>query len=77
MLWQELPPPVGELTAQADGYDCHEMAPRAMTHSLSVRPPSPFLPFSLDPRCYTFATQKGFTLRVCCTHQVLLFPLSS
>src|SRR5216683_1208126 len=76
-FWQELAPPGGELTAQADGDDCHTMAPRAMAHSLSVRPPSPFLTSSLGPRCYTCATQKGPTLRVCCTHQVLLYTLSS
>src|SRR5260370_38648086 len=72
-----LPPPGGELTAQDDGDDCHAMAPRAITHNLSVRPPSPFLTASMGPRCYTCATQMGFTLRVCCTHQVLLFTLSS
>jgi hypothetical protein len=36
VLSQELPPPGGELTAQAEGYDCHPMAPRAMAHDLSM-----------------------------------------
>src|SRR5260370_13716274 len=49
VLWQELAPPGGELTAQDERGDCHTMAPRAMTHSLSVRPPSPLLPSSLGP----------------------------
>jgi hypothetical protein len=77
VFWQELPPPGGELTAQDEGDDCHQMAPRAMTHSLSVRPPSPCLTSSLAPRCYTFATQKGPAWRVCCTQQGLLFTVSS
>ena len=77
VCWQGLAPPGGELTSQADGYDCHQMAPRASTHSLSVRPPAPFLTTSMGPRCYNFATQKGPTLRVCYTHQGLLFTWSS
>ena len=77
MCWQELAPPGGELTSQDEGYDCHHMARGAMTHNLYVRPPAPFLPSSMDPRCYNLATQKGPTLRVCCTHQGLLFTLSS
>src|SRR5215472_1533306 len=75
--WQELAPPVGELTAQADGYDCHTMASRAITPSLAVRSPSPLLTSSMSPRCYNLATQKGPALHVCCTHQGLLFRLSS
>src|SRR5260370_41004695 len=77
VCWQELAPPGGELTAQAGEYACHTMAPRAMTHSLAVRSPSPLLTFSMGPRCYTCAIQKGPTLRVCCKHQGLLFTLSS
>src|SRR6266446_2686166 len=66
VCWQELAPPGGELTAQAEGYACHPMAPRASTHSLAVRPPAPVLTSSRGPRCYNCATQKGPTLRVCC-----------
>jgi hypothetical protein len=36
-----LPPPGGELTSQADGYDCHPMARGAITHGLSVSPTYP------------------------------------
>jgi hypothetical protein len=77
VCWQELAPPGGELTAQADGYNCHKMASRAITPSLAVCPPSPCLASSMGPRCYNFATQRGPALRVCCTHQGLLFRLSS
>src|SRR5260370_6602897 len=52
------PPPGGELTAQDEGDACHTMAPRAMTHSLSVHPPAPCLTCSLGPRCYTFAMKR-------------------
>jgi len=41
VLWQEPPPPGGELTAYADGDDGRTMPPRAMTHGLWVRPTSP------------------------------------
>src|SRR5258708_9761783 len=58
VFWQELAPPGGELTSQADGYDCHKMARGAITHNLYVRPPSPFLPSSMGPRYYNFATQR-------------------
>jgi hypothetical protein len=77
VFWQELAPPGGELTSQDDGYDRHKMARGAITHNLYVCPPSPFLPSSMSPRCYNFATQKGPALRVFCTHQGLLFTLSS
>src|SRR5260370_26502294 len=77
VFWQELAPPGGELTAKDERGDCHQMAPRASTHSLSVRPPSPLLTSSLGSRCYTCATQKGPTWRVCCTHQGLLLTVSS
>jgi len=77
VCWQELAPSGGELTAQDDGYDCHTIAPRAITYNLSVRPPSTCLPSSMSPGCYNLATQKGPTWRVCCTQQVLLFTLSS
>jgi hypothetical protein len=73
MFWQELPPSGGELTSQDNEYDCHKVAPRAMTHSLSVCPPAPFLPSSMGKRCYNSAIQKGPALRVCCTHPGLLF----
>src|SRR6266481_1791625 len=53
------------------------MPPRAMTHNLYGRPPSPCLTSSLDKRCYNFVTPKGPTWRVCCTRQVLLFTWSS
>jgi hypothetical protein len=77
VFWQELPPPGGESTSQDDGDDCHTMAPRAITYNLYVRHTSPVLTASMSPRCYNFATQKGPTLRVCCTQQVLLFTVSS
>jgi hypothetical protein len=77
VFWQELAPPGGELTSQAEGYDGHKMARGAITHNLYVRPPASLLPSSMGPRCYTCAMQKGPTLRVCDTHQGLLFTLSS
>ena len=58
VCWQELPPPGGELTAPADGYDCHTMAPRAITHNLSVRPPSPFLTASMGLGCYNLLLKR-------------------
>src|SRR5216684_742786 len=77
VYWQELAPPGGELTAQAVGYACHQMAPRASIHRLAVRPPAPVLTSSRCPRCYNCATRKGPPWRVCCTQQGLLFTLSS
>ena len=77
VFWQELAPPAGELTAQAEGYNGHPMAPRASTHRLSVRPPAPVLTSSRCPRCYNCTNQKGPPWRVCCTQQGLLFTLSS
>ena len=41
VCWQELAPPGGEVTAYADGDNCHPMAPRAILHNPSVSPTSP------------------------------------
>ena len=50
VLWQELAPPDDELTAQADGYACHKVPPRAGTHRLSVRPPAPMFDLLNGPQ---------------------------
>jgi Phage integrase family len=70
---QELASPNDELTAPAEGDDCHKTAPRASTPRLPVCPPAPVLTSSIGHWCYNFARQRGPTLRVCCNRQVLLF----
>jgi hypothetical protein len=67
VCWQELAPPDGELTAQPEGDNCHPMAPRAMTHSLSVNPPSPCLLSSISPQVLYLCYAKGTDL-ACMLH---------
>src|SRR5260370_35580002 len=67
MRLENVAPTAVGFTAQPGGDNCHPMAPRAMTHSLSVNPPSPCLISSMSPQVLYFCYAKGTDL-ACMLH---------